>query len=142
MKLRKGRVFTSVCQSFCSQGGVCLRACWDTHLRGQTPSPWQTPPPRADTPPRQTPPSRHPPGQTPPWADTPADSHCSESYASYWNAFLFDVSFPSIGSYTLQENRNGNGTMKWPGNGEMGMQPIGPRSRSHLLSLFMCNVYS
>ena len=54
MKLRKGNVFTSVCQEFCLQGvGV--------HT------------PRADTPP-----GRHPPGQTPPplsrhplpWADT------------------------------------------------------------------------
>ena len=27
----KGNVFTPVCQSFCSQGGVCLSACWDTH---------------------------------------------------------------------------------------------------------------
>ena len=42
-KLRKGNVFTPVCQSFCSQGGVCPSACWDTH----------------------TPPSRHPPGQRP-----------------------------------------------------------------------------
>ena len=35
-KLRKGNVFTPVCQSFCSQGGVCLSACWDTHPPGQT----------------------------------------------------------------------------------------------------------
>ena len=38
-KLRKGNVFTPVCQSFCSRGGgVCLpSACWDTHPRaGQT----------------------------------------------------------------------------------------------------------
>ena len=51
-KLRKGTVFTPVCQSLCSQGGVYLSACWDT-------------------PPGQT----HP---TLPWADTPpADGHCS-----------------------------------------------------------------
>ena len=29
-KLRKGNVFTPVCQSFCSQGGVCPSVCWDT----------------------------------------------------------------------------------------------------------------
>ena len=38
-KLRKGNVFTPVCQSFCSQGGcLCPSACWDT-------PPGQTPPP-------------------------------------------------------------------------------------------------
>ena len=43
--MRKGYVFKPVCQSFCSQGGVCLSACWDT-------PPGQTPPPlRAETPP-------------------------------------------------------------------------------------------
>ena len=44
-KLRKGNVFTPVCQSFCSRGGVCLSACWDA-----------------------PPPGQSPPGQTPPWA--------------------------------------------------------------------------
>ena len=45
---------------------------------------------------------RHPPlaGRHPPWANTPPhplgrppqrDGHCSERYASYWNAFLFFV---------------------------------------------------
>ena len=57
-KLRKGNVFTSVCQEICAREGVC-----------QTPPGQirQTPTPRADT--LST--GRHPPpGQTPsPWAD-------------------------------------------------------------------------
>ena len=67
-KLRKGNIFTSVCQEFCPLGGVCLSACWDT------------PPPRAVT----------PPGQTPPLL---ADGYCTRRYASYWNAFLLTFNF-------------------------------------------------
>ena len=79
-KLRKGNIFTRVCQEFCPQGGVC-----------------QTPPVLGRHPPRQT--RQTPP--TPLWADTPlgrhplgihlppADSYCSGRYTSYWNAFLF-----------------------------------------------------
>ena len=95
-KLRRGNGFTPVCQSFCSRGGICPSACWDT----QPP-----PPPWADTAQADTHLSRyhlgrhpHPwvdtPGQTPPWTDTPlgrhppADGYCCERYASYWNAFL------------------------------------------------------
>ena len=54
--LGQGNIFTSVCQEFCSQGVVCLSACWDT-----TPLP---------------PSSRHPPPGpgTPPGPDTPL--HC------------------------------------------------------------------
>ena len=93
MKLRKGNVFTSVCQEFCPWG--CLP---DTPLErlGRHPPPIQTrqtPPGQADTPPGrqtphweaetpsrqkppdQTPPVRHPNGQTPQWADTPLDRH-------------------------------------------------------------------
>ena len=66
-KLRKGNIFTSVCQEFCPRGGgagglprgvclVCITACTE-----------------ADTP-RQNPP--------------PADGYCCGRYASYWNAFL------------------------------------------------------
>ena len=54
-KLRKGNVFTPVCQSFCSRG-VCLSAYWDTPTWTHTPG--QTPPPPLDTP--------------SPWADTPS----------------------------------------------------------------------
>ena len=69
-KLRKGNVFTPICQSLCSHGGICLSACWDTHLRTD---PW---------------------ADTSPWADIPwADGHCSGQYASYWNAFLFKIVF-------------------------------------------------
>ena len=60
-KLRKGNVFTPVCQSFCSQG-VYPSACWDM------PPPGQTPPlgcPLADTPPGQTPQADNPLGTTP-----------------------------------------------------------------------------
>ena len=46
-KLRKGNAFTPVCQSFYSQGSVCLSACWDTH-----------PPPPGQTPPGQIPPAQ------------------------------------------------------------------------------------
>ena len=57
--LRKGNVFTSVCQSFCSRGRVPAPD-WQCML-GYTPG-------------------RHTP--------TPADSYCCRRYASYWNAFL------------------------------------------------------
>ena len=74
--MREGYIFTAICQSFCSQGGVCLSACWDTH-------------PLAGTPLRQV----HPLGRytsregTPP-RSTPPNGHCSRWYASYWNAFF------------------------------------------------------
>ena len=76
-KLRKGNVFAPVCQSFCSQGGVCLSACKDFPPSRH---PWETPPP-----------SRHPTGRPP----LPADGHCSGRYASYWNAFLSVYKFTS-----------------------------------------------
>ena len=60
-------IFTSVCQEFCPQWGMCLPQC----MLGYTP-------------PGQTPPL----GQTPP----PADGYCSGRYASYWNAFLYKFS--------------------------------------------------
>ena len=58
-------------------------------------------PPWADTP-RQTPAlGRHPLGRHPPSAGKPPpgqthpprDGHCSERYASYWNAFLYNDTF-------------------------------------------------
>ena len=61
-KLGQGNIFRSVCQEFCSQGGVCTIACWDTPPPG----------PEADPPQeqRQTPPDQR---QTPPpGADPPA----------------------------------------------------------------------
>ena len=65
----EGYVFTPVCLS--TGGGVCLSACWDT-----------TPPPKAD-----------PSGAEPPREayTPPADCYSCGRYASYWNAFLFDI---------------------------------------------------
>ena len=72
-KLRQGNVFTPVCQSFCSQGGVCHTPPWsDTPWAdiplGRHPLPWADTP-QGDTP-RQTPPLADTPGRYP-WADTP-----------------------------------------------------------------------
>ena len=83
-KLRKGNVFTSVCQEFCPQGaGGCLPG-------GGCPGPGsgvcvsqyalrQTPPP------------------------LPADGYCCGRYASYWNAFLllFSRTCSSRATYLL-----------------------------------------
>ena len=44
-KLRQGNIFTSVCQEFCPQGGVCLSACWDTLPWADTPHGQNPPPP-------------------------------------------------------------------------------------------------
>ena len=40
---------------------------------------------------------RHRPGRHP-LADPPVDGHCSERYASYWNAFLFSMRTESLAS--------------------------------------------
>ena len=92
-KLRKGNVFTNVCQEFCPrQGVVYLSACWDTHPLGRHPpwvdtpkekhpsgaytpradaqSPWADTPPGRHPPPGQTPLGQIPPGQTLPQEDT------------------------------------------------------------------------
>ena len=60
-----GKVMFYTCLWFCSQGGVCPIACWDTHT-----SPWTVNPPRADT--HQSPTlSGHPPlGRHPLPSDT------------------------------------------------------------------------
>ena len=69
--LWKGNIFTSM--SFCPRG--VSTHCMQGYTTGHNPS-GQTPPP----------------SQTPPWADTPSpDGHCSGRYASYWNAFLFEI---------------------------------------------------
>ena len=96
----KGYVFTRVCQSFCSQEGVCLSACWDT-------------------PPQQTP-LAHPPAHpllwhTPLWhtpdthtpSGTPQCRACWEirsmrgRYASNWNAILLFLKsiFATVNQY-------------------------------------------
>ena len=76
----QGYVFTRVCDSVHSGGGVLPQCMLECHSPGSRP-PEQTPPPEADTPWEQTPPrSRHPPEQTPrsrhlpPRADTPPGS--------------------------------------------------------------------
>ena len=86
-------VFTPVCQSFCSQGGVCLSACWDTTPGSRHPTAKQTPP--GTRPPR----SRHPPRSRPPPPQEPEsrDGYCCGRYASYWNAFLFHQYFTLTG---------------------------------------------
>ena len=63
-KLRKGNVFTSVCQEFCPQEGGLPQ-----YMLGYTP----------------------PLGGRPPFPP-PADGYSSGRYASYWNAFLLDMS--------------------------------------------------
>ena len=69
-KLRKGNVFTSVCQEFCPQGRGCV--CQTPLPLAGRHSPGQTPPRQADTPPTDTPLGRHPS----PWqADTPLGRH-------------------------------------------------------------------
>ena len=91
-------VFTPVCQSFCSKGGVPGQVPPGQSPPGQA-SPGQVPSmgrytPWAGTPPRQV----HPLPGTPlgtwalgplgPWAGTPRQVHPTGQYASYWNAFL------------------------------------------------------
>ena len=103
-KLRKGNVFTPVCQSFCSQGG-CIPAC--IGALGQTPPPpgrypnvsqhalGQTLPCVSQHALGQTLPrvSQHALGQTPTPPHPTPDDHCSGRYTSYWNAFLFLFDF-------------------------------------------------
>ena len=80
-KLRRLCFYT--CLSFCSQGGVCLSACWDT-----------TPPPRGRQAPRTgagTPRTRHPPRPgTPPGAEmaTAADGTHPTGMHSCFARFL------------------------------------------------------
>ena len=70
--LRKGNVFTSVCQEFCPLGGGCIPACTgrgDVYPSIHWVWVWQNPP--ADTPQADNPLGRYFPRHTPPWADTP-----------------------------------------------------------------------
>ena len=88
-KLRKGNVFTPVCQSFCSHGGGGLPQCMLEY------TPLGRHPP-ADTPRQTHPLGRHAPLPSACWDTRPLPSACCDShdyccrwYASYWNAFLF-----------------------------------------------------
>ena len=88
-KLRRLCVYT--CLSFCSQdGSASVHAGIHTPLGADTPPPWeQTPPGAVDTPwSRHTPLSRPPPTQQ---TATAADSYCCGWYASYRNAFLWNI---------------------------------------------------
>ena len=78
----------------CVKRGMYPSKHWGRHPPAGTP-PRQVHPPPPDRYPQQV----HPPGRYTPWqvhpsgrytpqAGTPHDSHCSERYASYWNAFL------------------------------------------------------
>ena len=82
----EGYIFTPVCQSFCSKGGVCRSACWDTP---PPPEPEANihPGPEADTPPppdqrqaprrtrNRTPYPPRPEADTPLWEQTPVYRH-------------------------------------------------------------------
>ena len=85
----QGNIFAPVCHSV--HRGVCLSACWDTTPGKHTPP--EAHPPREAHPSRKhpSPPrSAHPPEAPPREADSGIRS-MSGRYASYWNAFLFNV---------------------------------------------------
>ena len=88
MKLRKGNVFTPVCDSvhrdevYIPPDTLPGRHPLGRHPPRQAPSQADIPP-QTDTPQADTPLGRPP----------PADSRCSRRYASYWNAFLFQIYF-------------------------------------------------
>ena len=105
-------MFSQACVKNSVHGGRCNTP---SGLTGRHPL-WQTPPgrhpPGQTTPlgghprwqtcrhrPRQThlgqtPSQAKPPGKPPP--PTPSHGHCSGRYASYWNAFLFQLRIPRI----------------------------------------------
>ena len=82
--LRKGNVFTPVCDSVhggclpLGQGGVCLWVQGVVYLWVQGVYTLG-----------RHPPARHSRARHPPVKSPPGDGHCSKWYASYWNAFLF-----------------------------------------------------
>ena len=84
-KLRKGNVFTNVCQEFCWWGGGGV---WQTPPPGRHPLDRLGRHPPGRHLPGQAPPGRHPPRQTRQTPPPPADGYCSGRYASYWNAFF------------------------------------------------------
>ena len=90
-------IFSQVCvkNSVHGEEGVCLSACWDT-------PPDQTPldqaPPRPGTSPRPgTPRPGTPQDRTPPQEADCSIRSTSGQYASYWNAFLYDLFFTGPG---------------------------------------------
>ena len=103
----QGNIFTPVCHSFCSQGGLpqCMLGYHHHHPPPDQTSPWdetprdQTPPQTRHAPPYQIPPwdqpprTRHPPGTRPPREADSSRRSTSGRYASYWNAFFFTEKF-------------------------------------------------
>ena len=104
------------CSKF-SAGGCLLQIFWGK-VPGQVPPQAGTPPgrhpPQAGTPlqagtppPGRHPPGRHPPGRHPPRQAPPPGRHppgirsTLGRYASYWNAFLLDLSFCALELYNL-----------------------------------------
>ena len=98
---RQGNIFSSVCQEFCSQGGLpqCMLGY---HLLEQTPPGADTPQDQASPGPGTDPGRRHPsrirhplgPGTTPRSSQPPRNAcweirSTSRRYASYWNVILF-----------------------------------------------------
>ena len=92
----QGNVFTGVCLSTGGEG-VCLSACWDVmpppDQAYTPPGPGRPPLDQADPPwTRQTPPDQTDPPRE---ADSSIRS-TSGRYASYWNAFLLEITFYSF----------------------------------------------
>ena len=70
----QGNIFTPVCHSFCSQGGLPQRMLGYHPPGAETLQEQTPPPPEADH--KPSPPTRHPPDQTPPWdRSTPQTRH-------------------------------------------------------------------
>ena len=102
----QGNIFTPVCHSFCSQGGVPDQApppdqTGTPRDQASTPPPQDqagTPLPTTPTPPPPARAGKLPPGPDPhPWSRHPPPQEAADSgiwptfsrYASYWNAFLY-----------------------------------------------------
>ena len=136
-KLRKGNVFTSVCQDFCPQGEGKVYTPW-ADAPGQTPPcvdpPGQTPllgrhppgrPPAGRHPRRQKPPSR------PPWADTPPPQMATAADGTYPTGMhaCFSSNF-----YCLQSLRKFTGHMfvspRWGGGSAWGGGDLGQTPQS------------
>ena len=95
-KLRKGNVFTPVCQSFCSRGGGISACTGQTPPRADTPAPGQTPP---------TPPGRHPPGRQPPAATTADGTHSTGMHScSYY--FIYSLIFDTLEEKQFSQEYN------------------------------------
>ena len=95
-KLGQGNIFRSMCQEFCSQGGLphCMLEYTPLPPKDQR----QAPPLQSRLPWSRHCLGAHTPGSTHPWEQIlPQHSACWETratsgrYASYWNAILFNL---------------------------------------------------